>query len=149
MSAAIQIITSFFGSLGFGILYNIKGKKLLLIGAGGMIGWIAFLWVNSAFHDPILALFVATLVVGALAEGLARWIKTPVTTLMVPMLIPMVPGSDLFYATSGFMLNEIESSGEALNLVLKEAAAIAFGIILVTCVVQIVQRFPFQKTNKA
>ena len=30
----IQIVTSFFGTLGFGILFNVKGKKLFLAALG-------------------------------------------------------------------------------------------------------------------
>ncbi len=145
MNELIQICTSFLGSLGFGILYNIKGKKLGVIGMGGMLSWIVYLMGMALFQDKIGALFLATLAVGALSEGLARILKTPVMTLLVPMLIPLVPGSDLFYATSSLLLNEIETSSEFLNLVIKEAAAIAFGIILITSTVQILHRFQLDR----
>lgn len=35
MNAGIQIITAFLGALGFGVLYHIKGYKLVVVGAGG------------------------------------------------------------------------------------------------------------------
>lgn len=139
MNSLIQVITAFAGSLGFGILYNIRSYRLFVVGTGGMIGWIAYLYAYHISSDKIISVFVATLVVVLLSEILARVIRTPVTTLLVPMLIPLVPGGDLFYATSHLVLNEIEKFQYYLSLVTKEAAAIASGIILMTCVVQIIQ----------
>lgn len=137
MNAIIQIITAFVGAMGFGALYNIKSKKLYLIGVGGMLSWCVYLGVYAFDQDKILSLFIATIAVVLFSEILARIIKTPVTILMVPMLIPLIPGSDLFYATSNLMLNEMEAFSFYFNLVLKEAGAIAFGILLVTSFVQV------------
>lgn len=146
MNAGIQIITAFLGALGFGVLYHIKGYKLVVVGAGGMLSWMVYLGVHATYDDKILSLFASTIAVGITSEILARVIKTPVTILMVPMLIPLVPGSDLFYATSNLMLNDLEAFSFYLNLVLKEAAAIAFGIILVACLIQLLQ--PLLHPNK-
>lgn len=137
MNAIIQMCTAFVGAMGFGVLYNIKNKKLYLIGLGGMLSWCIYLGVYSLDQDKIFSLFIATIAVVLFSEILARLIKTPVTILMVPMLIPLIPGSDLFYATSNLMLSEMEAFSFYLNLVLKEAGAIAFGILLVTSFVQV------------
>ena len=39
----IQIATSFFGTLGFGILFNIRKKHLALAAIGGALFWGLFL----------------------------------------------------------------------------------------------------------
>lgn len=111
-----------------------------------MLSWMVYLGVHATYDDKILSLFASTIAVGITSEILARVIKTPVTILMVPMLIPLVPGSDMFYATSNLMLNDLEAFSFYLNLVLKEAAAIAFGIILVACLIQLLQ--PLLHPNK-
>lgn len=139
MTSFIQIITAFAGSFGFGILYNIRGSRLFVVGTGGMIGWIAYLIAYHFTTDKIISAFIAALSIVLMSELLARIIKAPVTSLMVPMLIPLVPGGDLFYATSALVLNDINDFQYFLNLVTKEALAIASGIILMTCIVQIIQ----------
>lgn len=141
MSQFIQIITAFIGSIGFAILYNIKGKKLLICGLGGAFSWTIYLLAYHHFNDVVLALLISTISSGFLAEFLARIIKTPVIILLVPMLIPLIPGSDLYYTTQSLMLNEIDAVSHYGNLVIKEAAAIAMGIILSVCIVQIVMKF--------
>lgn len=136
MNYFIQIITVFIGSVGFAILYNIKGNKLVVCGLGGAFSWSIYLLSIQYLNDVVLALIIATISIGFLSEILARILKTPVIVLLVPMLIPLIPGSDLYYTTQSLMLNEIEAVSYYGNLVIKEAAAIALGIILSVCIVQ-------------
>lgn len=148
MREAVQIMMAFLGAIGFGGLYNIRGRKLVVVGVGGMIGWMVYLWAFHACQDKVFSLFVGTIAVGVLAEVLARLLRTPVTILLVPMLVPMIPGSDLFYATSHLVLEDMEQARTFLSLVVRESAAIAFGIILITCAVQILHRFLHRGTGR-
>ena len=50
--ALIQIVSSFFGTLGFGFLFNIRGKKLFWAALGGMISWGLFLVFNQLYRIP-------------------------------------------------------------------------------------------------
>ena len=36
----IQVLTASLGAAGFGMLFNVHGKKLLWIAAGGGLGWL-------------------------------------------------------------------------------------------------------------
>ena len=40
MDDILQIAVSLTGTLGFGILFNIRGKKLAVAGVGGMVAWL-------------------------------------------------------------------------------------------------------------
>ncbi len=137
MDEVIQTAMSILGAVGFAIRSNVKGKKLIIAAAGGGISWSVYLIVLYFYNDRIVSLLAATITVGLLAEVLARIIKTPVTILLVPMLIPLIPGSHLYYATSYLVQGMTAEFGERLNLVVKSSGAIAFGIILVTSSVQI------------
>lgn len=134
----IQIITCMLGAMGFSVIFNVRGRKLFATGAGGALSQIVYLLVLHQYDDKVLSLFAATIVMGFLGEILARMIKTPVTILLVPMLIPLIPGSDLFYTTSYLVQGMTQECAESLSLVVKEAGAIAFGIILVTSSVQVI-----------
>ncbi|MDE6063834.1 MAG: threonine/serine exporter family protein, partial [Lachnospiraceae bacterium] len=92
------------------------------------------------YNDKIAALLGAALTVAVLAEILARVMKAPVIILLVPMLIPLIPGSDLYYMTTNLVLNNTVESAEYLNLVMREAGMIAFAVILVTCAVQVIMK---------
>ena len=96
------------GSLGFALLFGIRGTKPLgCIALGSGIGWVAIC-----------------------SEVTARLIKTPVILLLVPMLIPEIPGGDLYYTMYSLIEGDSAKFASLLQLVLAEAGAIALGIIL-------------------
>ncbi len=136
--AIIQTLMAMIGAAGFSILFNVRGKKLFAAAMGAGISWVVYLATYSVYADKVFSLFCATVAMALVAEILARIMKAPVTILLVPMLIPLFPGGDLYYATSHVVQNHAEEGAAYVNLVLKEAGAIAFGIILVTCVVQVI-----------
>lgn len=140
MSEVIQTCMGMLGAVGFSLLFHVKGKKLIAAAFGGGLSWVVYLAVMKYYGDPALSLLASTVTVGVLAEILARVMKTPVTILLVPMLIPLIPGGDLYYTTSYLVRGMAEECADRGNLVIKEAGAIAFGIILVTCLVQVVQQ---------
>lgn len=93
----VQImIGSFFASLGFGILFNIKGKKLLLAGLGGMIGALVYHIALRMNLSEMLAMFWGSIALSLYAEIFARVCKTPVTTFLICALIPLVPGGGMY-----------------------------------------------------
>ena len=50
----IQIFTGFLGSLGFSILFNIRGRKLLVASLGGLISWTIFLLLDYECNEESL-----------------------------------------------------------------------------------------------
>ena len=52
MKYIIQLLMAFLGSLGFGALYNIHGKKLFLAALGGLLAWAVYLLVNQFTPSP-------------------------------------------------------------------------------------------------
>lgn len=137
MREVIQTLMAMLGTICFSMLFNVRGKKLFAAAGGAVISWLVYLFTFRVYGDKVLSLLCGTIAVSLIAEILARVVKSPVTVLLVPMLIPLFPGSDLFYATSHVVQN-LEESNAYVNLVVKEAGAMAFGILLVTCIVQVV-----------
>lgn len=140
MQAVIQTLMGMLGAIGFSILFNVRGRKLVAAGAGAALSWLVYLLMYGIYEDKIFSLLCATVTVGILSEVLARIMKAPVIILFVPMLIPLIPGSDLYYTTSNLVQGNVEACTEYLSLVVREAGAIAFGIILVTCTVQVIMK---------
>lgn len=135
----IQIITAFLGVIGFSIMFNIHGKKIFIIGLGGAFTLVSYMLIYKVCNDKVVSCFLTTVIIAGISEILARVLKTPVILLLVPMLVPLIPGSDLYYMMSSIVLNTKTGSGYGF-LLAGEAGAIAFGIILVTTVTQIIIR---------
>lgn len=136
----IQVIMAIIGVIGFSIMFNVHGFKILINGIGGAATWIVYNLAYSICNDKILSCFVATVFIAVLVEILARILKTPVILLLVPMIVPLVPGSDLYYMMYSIVMKDAISVSTFSFLLAGEAGAIAFGIIIITTITQIIVR---------
>jgi uncharacterized membrane protein YjjB (DUF3815 family) len=130
LEVAVEILAAAAGSLGFGVLFNIRGKKLLAVVLGGALAWGAFLALFACGMGEPMAYFLVALLVSLYAEGMARLLKAPATVFVAPSLVPLIPGSSLYYtmtyALGGDAVKFFEKAGSALAL----ASALAGGIII-------------------
>ena len=135
----IQTVMGMIGSVGFAILFGILDRKLIGSALGGGAGWAVYLMCTANGHSMFAGLFVASLFVAAFSEILARVLKAPVILLLVPMLIPEIPGGDLYYAMYDLVQRNFADFGNSANKVLVEAGAIALGIILASYIAKFVR----------
>jgi uncharacterized membrane protein YjjB (DUF3815 family) len=133
----LQTLMGGIGSMGFAMLFNIRKGKLLWIALGGTLSWAVYLIFNVIGGNIFIALLCGTSAAALASELLARAVKAPVITLEVPMLIPLIPGGDLYYMMSHLVRSETEQFGHSAQLVMTEAGAIALGIICVASAVNI------------
>ena len=128
----LQIITAFIGSLGFALLYNIRGKKLIIAAIGGLISWGLFIVFGWFIADEAIRYFIVALLLSLYAEIMARILKTPTTTFIITSLIPLIPGSSLYYTMAyAFRSDSQNFIINGLNT-LRLAGALALGIIFAT-----------------
>ncbi len=129
MIHTIEIIMAFLGSLGFSILFNIRGKKLWYAAIGGMCSWIIYLLLGFWIKDEMSRYFISTMILTIYSEVLARIEKTPTTTFLTSSVIPLIPGRSLYYTMSYAVngtLDKFASSGaQTVGL----SASIAAGIM--------------------
>ena len=126
----LQIIASFAGSVGFAMLYNLRGKKVWTCGLGGMVCWICYLIMEQITNSFFLMNMAAAVVAILYAELMARFLKTPATVHLISAIIPLVPGGYLYYA----MQYAIAKNGVMFYIYSQKtivaAAAIACGIMM-------------------
>lgn len=141
----IKSICSLIGSIGFGVLFNIRGKRLIFAGIGGGLSWFFYLLFLHTFSMQTLAYFVASIAASIYSEILARVLKCPVTTFIICSIIPIVPGSGMYYTMFESIQGNVEKSLFTGVNTLFAAGAIAIGIILVSSTTRV---FIFIKNNK-
>lgn len=128
----IQLCAAFVGSFGFGILFNIRGRRLLAAGIGGFLAWSLCLLLGRWLSDEPLNYFIVSVLVSIYAQLIARWLKTPATPISITALIPLIPGSSLYYtmasAFQGLSGDFVVKAVATLEL----SAALALGIIVVS-----------------
>lgn len=128
----LSIAASFFGSLGFAALYNTRGRRVLIPAIGGAVFWWLYLIFLNYINNQYLGFFFVAILITVYSEIWARLLKTPATTVLVPTVIPLIPGGALYYAMSAALKMDmplfVEKTREAFGL----AAALAAGIMIVT-----------------
>lgn len=127
----IQILTGMAGTLGFSVLFNVRGAKLFWATLGGGLSWGVYLILAPWFPSEMLRYFLAAALVAVYAEILARVLKTPTATFLIPSMIPCIPGGSL-YETMRYALNRQWSAclSQAVYT-LSLALGLALGIIAV------------------
>ena len=133
MSLILNSIYAFFSSLGFALIFNIRGRNLFFSSLCGGLGWFVYLFsAEFISSNESFNYFLAALCIALFSEISARKLKTPVLVFLVCGIIPLVPGGGMFYT----MLETLKGNiSKALSLgcnTLMIAGAIATGLVLVS-----------------
>ena len=138
MNEIIQVLMAFLGSLGFTIVFGCKKSHIIFLSLGGALSWIVYL-ISSPFvaFEPA-KYFIATVFVALYAEIFARILKTPTTDILIPALVPLIPGGALYYTIRYAFSSEWQSFLSNGSLTLGIAFAIALGVIAVSIVSKLV-----------
>jgi uncharacterized membrane protein YjjB (DUF3815 family) len=83
-----------------------------------------------------------------LSEILARVVKAPVLMLLVPILIPLIPGGTLYNMMSCLVRSHHERFLRYARQLMEEAGAIALGIIVCASVMHIFTGFQNHRKRK-
>ena len=98
MDNLILVFVSFMASFGFGMVFRITGKDLLLAGLGGALTRIVLILLTQVFEERFLYVMCSALFASAWGELMASIRKDPSTYFIYPAIVPLIPG-DLFYYT--------------------------------------------------
>jgi len=92
----IKSFCALLAAMGFGVLFNIRGKKLF---GAALVGGVAWLFYEMfAGNGEFVQYFAAGATIAIFAEIMARIQKAPATIYIAPALIPLVPGGSLYKA---------------------------------------------------
>lgn len=128
----VQGLSALFASLGFAILFHIRGKKLIVASIIGGFGGIAYSLCLSYGYSQVPALFVASITISILSEIGARIMKCPVTIFLLSALIPLVPGGGMYYTMLAVVKDNIDLAIQTGADTLVQACSIVIGCTLVS-----------------
>jgi uncharacterized membrane protein YjjP (DUF1212 family) len=114
---------------GYALSVNTRLSGIVLAGLIGASGWAVYSLTAPVF-TPIVGSFIAASAIGAGAALLARWLRTPASTLITAGIISLVPGLSLF---NGLMVLIIgaDKTGATIDsgvLILLNALVLALAI---------------------
>lgn len=108
----IKLLWAMLGTLGFGLIFNVRKNKLIYVMIGGFINYLAYMLTFNFTNSVFLSAAVCAVVTSLYSEVMAILLKCPTTIFILTGLIPSVPGSSLFYTMQNLVLKD---SNEALR----------------------------------
>ena len=123
----------------FAVLYQ---NRWGVVGATSLVGalsWGLSLPAMDRPHGAVLADLLGALVAGLLSEMGARRLREPVSVLVVPAVIPFVPGYGAYQSMRAFLDGRFLLGWERASAVMLEAGALAVGLALATAIARSVR----------
>ncbi len=143
----LPCLYAFLACIAFSFIYNVSPRRIPLTCLGGALGW--FVYLISGFASDVPRYFVAAVVIAVYAELMARVCRVPATLFLTTAVLPLVPGSGMYYTMEYCVRGETELFVETGLHTLALAGAIALGIMLVSSLVHMWKRMraphPFSK----
>lgn len=136
-TSVIQLVTAFLGSLGFSFLFGMRRRHLVWAALGGVLTWGIYLIVAAWLREGFLPNLMASAFAIVWAEVMARVRKTPATQFVIPAIIPLVPGSSLYYALASAVRGDLPEAKFYGSQTAQIALAIAAGISFVVALRQL------------
>ena len=127
----LQCMFAIIASYGFVVIFNIHGFGSFLCALGGGITWAAFCVVQALGGQDLMCFFLATVVAAVFAEVMARIRKYPAISYLISCLLPLIPGSGIYYAAQQAMQGNSAGFVSYAGRTLAIAGVMAVGILLV------------------
>ena len=143
----MQMVMGCIGAVGFAVLFNVHRSKLGIIALASAVSWMGFALCMLCNTGIFWAMFCGTAVAAIISEVLARVVRVPVLMLLVPILIPLIPGGDLYHMMSHLVRGQAEPAMNYARLLLLQAGAIALGIIATASVMSVLMGFKRRKIH--
>ena len=137
----IQILTGTIGTLGFGILFNIRQQRMVAATIGGFLSWSIYLLAFRFIPNEPLCYFIASLLTALYSEVMARLLKSPTTTFITTALVPLIPGGSLYYTMAYAFESDLTKFLERAVYTLQLASALALGIIVSSTITKLYFRY--------
>lgn len=140
-------LSAFLASLGFGVIFNIRGKKLLVAAFCGAVGGGTYSLALAYQLSETMALLIGTMALSIAAELFARLLKGPVTIFLVCALIPLVPGGGMYYTMIEMVQGNVDAAITTCVKTILNAGAIAIGCTLVASCTRLIMKLRQRKVR--
>jgi len=127
----IRVIAAFLATYCFAILFNSPKKELFLCGFTGAFSWLFYELLFGVTGENAVPTFAGAIAATLLSRFFAFRRKNPITVYLISGIIPLVPGSGIYYTVYNLFMNETNMAYSYGMDTLKMAGAISLGIMCV------------------
>lgn len=123
----INAVCSFFGTLGFALMFHVPKKYFFSCGMTGVAGWMVYkIVVTYTVFSSAVASFLGAFIVVLISRILTVVKKCPITIFLISGIVPLVPGAGVYFTAYYLVTNELTLAAQKGI----DAVKVAFGIVL-------------------
>lgn len=148
MRYAIEFIISSLSSIGFGLVFSIPKKALLVAGLNGGIGWIIYKLTLNFSGSIYFATFLSSLLIASIAEIQARRLRYPASIFNIPGIINLCPGESIYNTMSNFINGNSDIAIGYFYRAVVLAGSIAFGVLLASSFSKSLKSYRIRQTKR-
>jgi len=126
-----DFILSAIASAAFAVLFNAPRREIIYTAFAGGIGWILYIGFFRVFEMEMFGAFIGSVIVAYISRVLSYRRLVPSTIYLAPALIPLVPGTEMYYIADGLLRNDMYYTFAHTVRAIKFAGAIAIAILIV------------------
>lgn len=131
------LVTGVLGTIGFSLIFSTRLSHVPYAAVGGFIACLVYLiasrwWGMDAFWSNTLAAAAGAVY----SYGCAMVRKAPRNIFIIACMIPLVPGSGLYYTMDYLISRQTDTAMQYLSLTLQTALGISAGFALVAAFYQ-------------
>ena len=142
-NVVIQLLSGTAACVGFAIWFRVRGIKVFYCALGTFLSWGTYLLAYHLQPNAFYSTLAASVVCGLYAQITARINKTPATIFTTICLLPLIPGSSLYYTVYGVVVrNAALSYAKGVDF-----GKTCFGIVLGFMVVEVANRFLWRRPH--
>lgn len=134
LEIAIILFASTVGTMGIILQFGIEKRTILWALLASILCCAAYEVCFRLGCGFFVSSLIASAVAAAYSDFMAHMIRVPATVMIIPGIVPLVPGGRLYYTMLGAVNENMESFAGNGKVALMVAAGLALGIIAVTAV---------------
>lgn len=137
----IGVAAAVIGTVGFSFMLRLRWERLPVIAVSTALCYSIYLLCIHFSLADIMANFIASLFAAFVSEFLAKRIKAPVTVFLTPTILPLVPGSTLYYTIDAFFRGNLKLALGYFSTTGRTIGAILLGIVVVNTIMKCIRNY--------
>ncbi len=144
----IGVLSAVIGTVGFSFMLRLRKERLPVIAVSTALCYSIYLLCLHLEVADLMANFIASLFAASASEFLAKHIKAPVTVFLTPTILPLVPGSSLYYTIEAFFRGELKNALMYFSALGRTIGAILLGIVVVNTIMKCIRNYQTSKNPR-
>ena len=144
----IAVISAVVGTVGFSFMLRLRKHRLPIIAVSTALCYSVYLLGLYLSLEDFISNFLASVFAAFASEFLARKIKAPVPVFLIPTILPLVPGSNLYYTIEAVFKSDFDTALTHFAALGRTIGAILLGIITVNTIMKFIRNYQTIKNHR-